>query len=81
MYFCITYERHCCILFAPVDVTVVFMQHLSTSPAQEPDYFESHVRAAFSLLHAHPQPNETLFKDNAPRLYRKTMAGSWVKVS
>ena len=52
---------------------------MSTSPEQEPEYFEDHVRAALKILHDHPFPHKTLFVDNEAWRYKKLADGSWLK--
>ncbi|XP_060066595.1 protein N-terminal asparagine amidohydrolase-like isoform X2 [Ylistrum balloti] len=45
-------------------------EHLSTSPEQEPPYFEDHVRAALLQIKEHPEPLKTVFKDGKPHCYK-----------
>ncbi len=55
-------------------------RYLSTSPEQEPEYFEDHVRAALRVLHQHPEPDKSLFPDKLPWKYKKQADGSWMKL-
>ncbi|XP_033754286.1 protein N-terminal asparagine amidohydrolase-like [Pecten maximus] len=45
-------------------------EHLSTSPEQEPLYFEDQVRAALIQIKEHPEPLKTVFKDGKPHCYK-----------
>ena len=52
---------------------------MSTSPEQEPEYFEDHVKAALKVLLEHPCPHETLFCNKNAWRYKKQQDGSWIK--
>jgi protein N-terminal asparagine amidohydrolase len=55
-------------------------QYLSTSPEQEPSYFEVNVRKALKVLSDHPHPEQTLFPDGQPHRYYLQQDGRWTLV-
>jgi len=55
----------------------LLLQNFSTSPKQEPPYFEEHVRQCFCILRDHPQPERTLFLGSHSRVYRKNAMKLW----
>ena len=57
----------------------IFFQYMSTSPEQEPEYFEDHVRAALQVIFNHPKPHETLFPGDKAWRYKKQPDGTWLK--
>ncbi|XP_072168214.1 protein N-terminal asparagine amidohydrolase-like [Diadema setosum] len=54
-------------------------RHMSTSPDVEPPYFENHIRAALRWVLDHPNPAQTVFPGNKPRIYRKDKEGEWTE--
>jgi len=48
---------------------------MSTSPEVEPQRFCNDLRAMFAKMMEHPNPRNTLFKGNAPRVYGITDKG------
>ena len=59
-------------------INIVFiLQHMSTSPEQEPANFEDNIRACLQQMMQHPDPLKTQFQGNVPRCYKKLPDGSW----
>ncbi|XP_024049956.2 protein N-terminal asparagine amidohydrolase isoform X2 [Terrapene carolina triunguis] len=56
------------------------LQNLSTSPLAEPPHFVSHLRSTLLFLKEHPFPNDSLFPNRKPRLYKKTEEGLWERL-
>ncbi|KAK7111667.1 protein N-terminal asparagine amidohydrolase-like [Littorina saxatilis] len=57
-----------------------YRKYMSTSPAQEPESFESSIRACLQHMKDHPEPMKTLFQGDTPRCYKKLPNGKWERV-
>ena len=55
------------------------LQHLSTSPEQEPKHFEASVRAALVQIRDYPEPLKSVFKGQ-PHQFKKEPDGKWTKI-
>ena len=61
-------------------MTIIYLlQHLSTSPEQEPKHFEASVRAALVQIRDFPEPLKSVFKGKG-HFFRKEPDGKWSKV-
>jgi hypothetical protein len=68
------------LLYRALMFTYFILQHLSTSPDQEPPHFEASVRAALVQIRDYPDPLKVMYPDGKPRCYCLEKNGSWTKI-
>jgi hypothetical protein len=68
------------LLYGALMFTYFILQHLSTSPDQEPPHFEASVRAALVQIRDYPDPLKVMYPDGKPRCYCLEKNGSWTKI-
>ena len=75
--FCVDYNFHFCYHVS----ANCLLQHLSTSPEQEPPHFESCMRAALSVIANNPEPLKSLFLYGNPhRFSMDRSSGQWIQL-
>nr|XP_014347329.1 PREDICTED: protein N-terminal asparagine amidohydrolase isoform X3 [Latimeria chalumnae] len=59
----------------------MILKGISTSPLVEPSHFVPHLRSTLRFLKEHPIPDNLLFPDGQPRIYKKNVNGLWERSS